>query len=314
MKTNSGFSKLRFLLIFIACLFLCDLSNAQKIGQIKKKAQENKSKKSSSNSNSSSKSRSKSRSRSSSGSSSDSYDNGDGITDFFNGLSALFDLLTPKRTPEERAALQAERQARRAARQQEWELKRAERQLARQQLRAEGKLNSLYEFNIGLQYGGVPGLYQSYRPRMRLRMGVVSTDVHYGILSEERIGGKDIYETLDWQILQINVINTPELSWRFGAGIMREQFTDSAFPEFLTGVDYYFARRRARLSPEIRMTYDFHPESEIKPRQEINAELSYAVINQEKFKMHLGINALYAKYYEEVDIWTLGAGVRLNIY
>ena len=305
MKINLiSYQGLRVIVILISCLFLCDLSNAQKVQQIKKKAEENKNKKSSSRSSSTS----RSRSSSSSYSSDDSDSNG--AADFFNGLIALLDLLTPDRSPEERAALRAER----ALLRQERKLLRAERQLAREELRAAGKLNRMHEFNVGFQYGGIPGLYQSYRPRLHMRIGAISSDLRYSILTEERIEGRDSYETLDWQLLQVNTFNTPEFTWRFGIGFMREQVTETFFPEFLTGMDFYFANRKVRFSPEYRIAYDFHPEADIAPRKEINAELSYGIINQEKFKMYLGVNALYARYYQEVDVWTLGAGIRLNVY
>ena len=300
MKTNlESCLGLRFTMILIACLLLCDLSHAQKVGQIKSKAKENKSKKSSSRSNSNN---------------SDNNSVGGAIVEgVFEGLFRVI-FSGSSLSPEERAALRAEREAYRAVLRQERQLSRAERQLAREELRAAGRLNHMYELSASFQYGGIPGLYQSYRPRLRMRIGAISSDLRYSILTEERVEGRDSYETLDWQLLQVNTFNTPEFTWRFGIGFMREQVTETFFPEFLTGMDFYFANRKVRFSPEYRIAYDFHPDADIAPRKEINVELSYGIINQEKFKMYLGVNALYARYYQEVDVWTLGAGIRLNVY
>ncbi|MDX2303457.1 MAG: hypothetical protein NW226_11690 [Microscillaceae bacterium] len=297
--------KLKFkptaLIVLGLCLMFSQHLFAQKIGEIKKKAEENKSNKSSSNSG---------------GSNTNDDNNGSVGGAIVEGLFRIIfsGLFESNLTPEEKAALRAEREARRAVFKQERQLLRAERLLNREELRASGKLNRLYELNADFQYGGIPGLYQSYRPHARMRIGVISTDVRYNILAEERVGGRDVYETLDWQILQVAPVNFSQVSWRLGAGFMKEQLTQTFFPEFTTGLDFYFLNQTIRFAPELRVAYDFHRDAQISPRTELNAELSYALVNRPKFKMHFGVNGLYARYYEDVNVWTMGAGVRFQVY
>jgi hypothetical protein len=306
--------------ISLLCFFfLMSVSSlqAQKIGQIKEKAKENKERKSSSPSSSES---------SYSGSGSDSGSSGNLLVDILGAIfRGIFNgLLTDNRSPEQiaydrevrdsmRVVRQNLRNQRRAMTHTQQDSMRVVRQNLRIQKRAEGKLNPQHSLEFMFDYGGLPNYYQSFRPRFRGRSGIFSTDLRYSGLTEERINQTDQYNTLDWQILQIAPINMPEVSWRLGVGLMHEYVTASTFPEFTTSLDIYIGKQKIHIAPEFRYAYDLNVNAEISPRLEWNGEISYAVVNQRKFKLYLGINALYSRSYESIDLWTAGIGLKMKV-
>lgn len=297
------------IIIFFACIF-CFISSiyAQKIGEIKQKAQENKSNKSSSNNSSSPNDNSSSGSSESTGSV-----GGDIAVELVGNilegiLRGIFS--GPNLTPEQRAMLQAQKDEARALRMEERKLKEEERE----QKRAEGKLNPLNSLELMFDYGTVPNYYQSFRPRLRARSGIVSTDIRVSSLRERRLEYVDKYDTFDWQILQFNTFNTPQFTWRFGAGIMNERTTGTVFPEFATSAEITFQKQKFRFVPEFRYAYDFNEAALVSPRLECNGEVSYAVVNQKQFKLYLGLQAMYARYYESVNVWSAGMGIKLKVH
>lgn len=259
-----------FFLLFILCI---QISSAQKVAEINKKAKENQSGSSDRNS-------------SNSGNSSGGVGLvGDIIGGFFRLIfSGIF---RSNLSPEERAYRQEQKMAKRET----------------------GKLNPLLGLDLIFDYGGVPNLYQSYRPRARGRVGIFSTDIRYAGLTEKRLAVTDQYNTLDWQVLQIHPVNLPVASWRLGFGLMREYTTSTSHPEFATGLDLFFNKQSIKFAPEFRYAYD---PGGIAPRMEWNGELAYGLINRKHIKMYLGINGMYARYYESVDVWTAGFGLRMK--
>lgn len=181
--------------------------------------------------------------------------------------------------------------------------------------RAQGLLNPKFGLDVEFNYGGVPNDYHSLRPRIRGQIGVFSTDFRFSSLIEPRLDGSDIYNTLDWQIIQIAWVNMPQVTFRTGIGIMHEYDTNLSYPEFTGSFDIYFNQQKIRFAPEFRYAQDFTSEfGRVVPRSEVNAELSYALLMKPHFKIYGGINALYARYYQSVDIWTVGAGLKLRVH
>ncbi len=180
----------------------------------------------------------------------------------------------------------------------------------RNEKREKGLLNPKYGLELHFDFGGVPNTYQTYRPRLRGRIGIVSTDLRYSFLIEQRLGEQvNRLHTFDWQILQLTPINTPMLSWRLGMGMTKELETNEVYPELATGLDVYFNRQRVRFAPEVRFVWS--EGSAI--RDEINGELSYAVWYAPKAKLYLGLTGLYARYFGEIDIWSVGLGLHLKL-
>jgi len=263
--------------IFVLLLLLATPSiiSAQKIGQIKDKAQQNTSESGGSRFNNSS---------------------GDFASNLFaNIFVELIDIVVGSIwiSPEERAYLQ-------------------ERRIEK---REQGLLNPKFGLDIDLNYGGIPNDYHSLRPRARAHIGIFSTDIRYSSLIEKRLDGLDIYNTLDWQVLQIAWVNVPQFTFRTGFGIMYEYDTNLSYPEFTGSFDIYFNQQKIRFAPEFRYARGFTSEfGNVVPRSEINAELSYALLMKPHFKIYGGINALYARYYQSVNIWTVGAGLKLRVH
>ncbi len=264
-----------FTLIILLAIPL--LSYSQKIESIKDKAQQNVS--------------------GSSSSSSSSRRSSDGFTSnlFANLFIDVIDIMLSGLwlSPEERAYLK-------------------ERRIEK---REQGLLNPKFGLDVELNYGGIPNDYHSLRPRVRGQVGIFSTDFRFSSLIEPRLEGSDIYNTLDWQIIQIAWVNTPQVTFRTGVGIMHEYDTNLSYPELTTSLDMYFINQKLRFAPEFRYTQNVSNElGSTNPRTELNGEISYALVLKPHFKVYGGVNALYARYYQSVNIWTVGAGLKLRFH
>ncbi len=277
-------------ILLMGVAFLCfQLSYAQKIQDIKDKARSQKEKRTSSGNNQSG----------GSGNDYSSQSLGSEIAGnlLYTFLDAIFNGsgLSPE-----------ERQLRMEMRQQT----RAQKRAIRAQKRADGLLNPKYGLELHFDFGGIPNTYQAYRPRIRGRIGVVSTDLRYSFLVERRLGERvDRFHTLDWQILQFTPVNTPRFSWRWGMGIIRESEAAQTYPEFATSMDIYFGKQRLRFAPEARFAWDRADAV----RNEFNGELSYAVLYKPHAKLYLGLTGFYARYFETINIWSVGLGLHLKI-
>lgn len=280
-------------LIGAAILCLSPKAQAQKIGEIRKKAQEQSTKRSSSDSNSSRKSRS----------GSSDYSSGSGAGEFINLLIDLFS--RRPRTPEE-LALRAENKAIRAE-------NRAIRRDARAQKRADGILRAQSSFELAYHVGLVPSDYVSHRFRARARVGVISTDLRYSGLTEQRLREKDRFNTLDWQILQVHLSLLSQVGFRLGAGFMREYEADQVYPEVAGAFDFRFLQQRFRFMPELRYAWDSRVSegNSETVRVEFNSQFSYALVDTKPVRLYGGFNLKYARYFDSVDLWTLGLGLNL---
>lgn len=69
-----------------------------------------------------------------------------------------------------------------------------------------------------------PSRYYLANPRIRGNWGLFSTDFRFNYLLEESLTGNQDLGTFDWQVLQLNLINTRHVIARIGGGIMQENF------------------------------------------------------------------------------------------
>lgn len=156
----------------------------------------------------------------------------------------------------------------------------------------------------------VPIKYNIYRPRVRVNWGLFSTDYRYSILVEEKLGETDIYATHDWQILVMNPILTDYFAMRLGVGAVYEEVTGNVFQDYNLGMDVYMFDQAVKFAAEGRYAYNYG--ARISPRTEVNGALKFRLLNNEKFKVYGGFNAFYARYYESIDLWSVGIGLNLR--
>lgn len=161
-----------------------------------------------------------------------------------------------------------------------------------------------------LDAGVLPITYGVYRPRIRVNLGLFSTDYRYSILVQETLGETDIFATHDWQMLVLNPVLTDVFAMRIGIGAVYEESSQNFYQDHNLGLDFYMANQSVKLGLEGRYAYHFG--ARIAPRVEANAELKFRLLNAQHAKIYGGFNAFYARYYQQIDIWSVGVGLNFR--
>lgn len=163
--------------------------------------------------------------------------------------------------------------------------------------------------------------YYLFIPRIRGNWGFFSTDfrifsIYEPVLKNTNGSNIDTYQTLDWQIFQLNLIVLPNFHLRSGTGFMLEQTTGISFNEHTISADIYFDKKLAFLQPsnitsEVRLAPDYNT-GEI-PRLEFSAMGNYKLNNATGVNIYLSLGGMYAIYYRTVEVWALQAGLNMRI-
>ncbi|MGB0523428.1 MAG: hypothetical protein ACPGJS_10740 [Flammeovirgaceae bacterium] len=161
------------------------------------------------------------------------------------------------------------------------------------------------------QYGAIPTDYQISSSRIQANWGLFSASLRYYHQFENRVGNPATYNTLDAQLLQLNVLPFKHFNARLGIGIMKEYVTDITFPERTLAVDIY-PTKRLRFNVEGRFVRDGDTETQV--RREWNVGTYYQIgKGKGALSFHGHVNAMHARYYESVDIWMVSGGLSMQL-
>jgi hypothetical protein len=150
-------------------------------------------------------------------------------------------------------------------------------------------------------------------PRIRGNWGLFSTDLRYTNMAEYTASdGVDFYNTLDWQILEFNVIITEPVIFRFGGGIMYEYYSSSAFLEYLLGLDANWMEHQYLATGEFRIAKDYSTGAT--PRLETNLRFNYRILKTQHLNGYAMLGGMYQNYYNSVDVWTAQTGFAFNFH
>lgn len=151
------------------------------------------------------------------------------------------------------------------------------------------------------------------QPRLRGNWGLFSTDLRFNWLIEQDINGNKELSTLDWQIIQFNLVTTKSVTGRVGLGSMYENFGNhNSFFESSFGVSAYPQPWPVAFNVEYRVANDF--ETGAVPRREFNFSLERPVFSSGKWHGHATLGGVYQRYYEAVSVWGIQAGFVFRIY
>lgn len=134
---------------------------------------------------------------------------------------------------------------------------------------------------------------------------------NYGLFSTaiRRFDFNDVsgsFTTIDWQILQLNLINLDEVRWIIGSGISHEVQVDQTHLEIAT--ELYFT-----LGDKWMPSLTYRRSGGGYPRKEFSAMMSYKLQHSDKLETHLTIGYLHQKVYE-VPFHYPSIGVSLRIH
>lgn len=172
---------------------------------------------------------------------------------------------------------------------------------------------SVISLEVMMQTAMQPSSYYIFNPRIRGNWGLFSTDYRINYLVEEDINGYKDLTTLDWQILQLNLITTRHVIGRVGFGMMTENFGDyRSFGEGTVALQFYSNNRILNGTIEYRKATDW--ENFITPRRECSAYIERQFFENGRAHAYVTVGGMYQRYYESIDVWGIQGGVVLKLF
>lgn len=172
---------------------------------------------------------------------------------------------------------------------------------------------SIISLEVLMQAATQPSSYYVFNPRIRGTWGLFSTDYRINYLVEEDINGYKDLTTLDWQILQLNIITTRNVIGRVGFGLMAENFGDyRSFGEGTVALQFYSNNRIWNGTIEYRNASDW--ENFVTPRREFNAYVERQFFEKGRAHAYLTMGGMYQRYYESIDVWGIQGGVVFKLF
>lgn len=150
------------------------------------------------------------------------------------------------------------------------------------------------------------------QPRIRGNWGIFSTDIRLNSLLEQANNGYDFYNTLDWQVIELNPLITEPIILRFGTGFMYEFSSKQFFNEHFVGLDVFIMDYQYMSNVEFRIAPDYET-GEI-PRMEGNLRFNYRFLKSKSIFGYATIGGLYQNYYSNTEMIGIMTGVTFNIH
>lgn len=139
-------------------------------------------------------------------------------------------------------------------------------------------------------------------PRARVNWGLISTDFRYSHLHEFGIGN---YATLDWQVVQFNIVSKYNTYIRLGIGIAREVYANRNFVEFGFNTDFKIFEKTS-LILEGRYAPNF--------RTELGFQVGYTLHQTEKSKTQITFGFVYQNYFLKTNLYNTQLGLMLSFW
>jgi hypothetical protein len=159
---------------------------------------------------------------------------------------------------------------------------------------------------VMLQTAIQPSSYYIVHPRIRGNWGIFSTDYRMNFIVEETFDGIEYLQTNEWQVLQLNVINTRDFGLRIGGGFLQERFNDQNYYPEVTGAIH--------VRPSGKKLSGLAEYRNADARAEVNGHLRYSIFNRSHVRGFVTAGAVFQRYYQAVNVWGLQGGVAFSVY
>lgn len=167
------------------------------------------------------------------------------------------------------------------------------------------EIPSIISLDAMLQVAAQPSSYYIANPRLRANWGLFSTDFRLNYILEEDIDGVKHLRTNEWQVLQLNLITTRDVTIRVGGGVISETYEmKQSYPEWTTGVQIKPFGKLGGVA-EYRAS---------EARKEVSAHFRYGFFERGKLHGYLTAGAVFQRYYQQVNVWGLQGGVVMSIF
>lgn len=165
---------------------------------------------------------------------------------------------------------------------------------------------SLVSFEVMLQVASQPSSYYIVNPRVRGNWGLFSTDFRFNYLIEEDFDGAKHIRTDDWQILELNVVTTKNITGRIGGGILHEDFSGGkTFSEWTAALIVLGNSQKIGGMMEFRWS---------EPRKEASAQVQYKLFSAKSIQAYATGGVVFQQYYENINVWGVQGGLMVKIY
>lgn len=159
-----------------------------------------------------------------------------------------------------------------------------------------------------------PSNYYLALPRVRGNWGLFSTDFRFNYLYQQDQGqGYSDLSTIDWQVLQFNILNSKYVLAHVGFGTMYELFgAHQHFFEWTTGMSIMTNAQRLNFNWEFREAADY--QTGAFPRREFNLSVEKQLFRAGRWRGYLTVGGLYQRYYSSVSVWGLQSGLTMRVF
>lgn len=172
---------------------------------------------------------------------------------------------------------------------------------------------SMLSLDVSLQGAVNPSSYYILQPRIRGNWGLFSTDFRMNYLIEDDFDGLKHIRTLDWQILQLNLITNRFITFRIGGGVLQEAFGEKrAFTETAAMLNIHAPDQSKLLGFEFRFARDW--ERNVVPRTEFNIQYQHQLFQVSALHGYITLGGLYQRYYSSINIWGVQTGMVFRLF
>lgn len=171
----------------------------------------------------------------------------------------------------------------------------------------------IVSLDLMMHMAAQPSSYYTFNPRIRGNWGIFSSDFRVNYLFEQTIDGGSDLTTIDWQILQLNFVNTKHVIVRAGAGYMQEQFADHlSYFESTISSNLMFDDNKWGGFVEWRSAKDF--ETSAVPRREFNLQVQKQVFEAGRWHGLATAGLQFQRWYSSINVWGMQAGFVMKLY
>lgn len=150
-------------------------------------------------------------------------------------------------------------------------------------------------------------------PRIHGTWGLFGTDFRMCMINDMNYG--DFYRTIDWNVIQLNLIAVPEFTLRLGTGFMYDQYAKEYYGEQMLGMEFNY-ERKYHGTFEIRYADNY--DADLIPRIEMNLRTDVRFYDDKNISIYGTVGGLYQKYFSDLTsgttMWSIQTGLRLNYH
>ena len=173
---------------------------------------------------------------------------------------------------------------------------------------------TVLSFDVMPQFAYAPNnYYVDYLPRIRGTWGVLATDLRLNYLTEYKNNNALVYKTIDWQVINLNLMFTNNFNFRIGTGLMYDDYLDRAFNQHFVATHFRINDQKLLIDLEGRFTYDYQAK-EPNVFNEVNVRANFNLLKTNHIWTYLMFGGVYQQYYSSVELWSIQAGLLFNIH